>query len=251
MEQPSTLDTSARRADSAAEAIHRRISEDLYHGLYTSGARLPSERDLAVKLGTSRVTLRSALARLAAEGRLTPSRQRGWFVSAVRVGEPPSTLQSFTEMARSRGLVPRTRVLIHLARSCTYDESVRLVIAPAARVVEVKRVRSLGETPVCVDHSVIHVANADDLMSADLEDASLYETLERRCALMVARSAFSMQARGADDEVSGLLDIRTGSPVLAGEETAYDEDGHAVIIGHSTYRGDAYRFEADLFRPVR
>jgi GntR family transcriptional regulator len=61
-------------------------------------------------------------------------------------------------------------------------------------------------------------------------------------------SAYSVQADAATAEIAELLTIPTGHPVLIGRETAYDREGNPVLLGYNTYRGDAYRFEADLYR---
>jgi len=38
--------------------------------------------------------------------------------------------------------------------------------------------------------------------------------------------------------------------VLVGEELTYSAEGTPVLSGVMCYRADAYRFHADLFRPV-
>ena len=39
--------------------------------------------------------------------------------------------------------------------------------------------------------------------------------------------------------------------MLLGQEVTYDTDEMPVLVSATTYRGDAYRFEADLYRPSR
>src|SRR5262245_61552618 len=108
-------------AASTVDETHRRLLGELHRGVFPPGSRLPGERELSVLLGVSRTTLRQALATLEAGGRVTRSAQRGWFVAPQTFGEPPSTLVSFTEMARSRGLTPVTRVLVQRRRPATLD----------------------------------------------------------------------------------------------------------------------------------
>ncbi|WP_037915411.1 GntR family transcriptional regulator [Actinacidiphila yeochonensis] len=237
-------------AGAAVTQTYRRLSEALRRGAFPAGGRLPGERDLAGSLGVSRSTLRQALGRLAEEGKLERSSQRGWFVRGNVVGEPPSTLQSFSEMARARGLQARATVLESRSRAATFEEAEQLGIAPAARVLDLRRLRSLDGVPVCVDRSIVVLGLAGGLDSMDLTDRSLYETLERECGLRVARSSYSVRAEAADDATAELLLIEPGAPVLIGEETTYTDDGAVVLIGRMTYRSDAYRFQADLFRAL-
>lgn len=54
--------------------VFERLLSDIVSGRYPAGARLPAERELAVKLGASRPTLREALRRLG-EWRLVEARR--------------------------------------------------------------------------------------------------------------------------------------------------------------------------------
>jgi GntR family transcriptional regulator len=79
----------------------------------------------------------------------------------------------------------------------------------------------------------------------------LYDALLVECGVQVARSAYAVQAQAADEDVAALLELSVGAPVLVGDETTYDPDGVPVLVSRTIYRGDAYRFEADLFRTLR
>ena len=232
----------------ASTLAYEQLTRALLVGRYAPGSRLPGERDLASQLGVSRATLRLALSRLESEGTLQRSAQRGWFVPTQVLGEPPSTLQSFTEMARARGLRPTARVMRQEVRPATMEEAGKLRIAPAAPVIEIDRLRGMDGTPVCFDVVVFGEHRAAAMATVDLTDVSLYDELRRRCGIEVHRSAYTLMAESADADLARLLGITAGAPVLVGDEVAYTADGAPVLIGHNKYRGDAYRFEADLFR---
>lgn len=237
-------------AGAAATQTYRRLSDALRRGAFPAGGRLPGERDLAGSLGVSRSTLRQALGRLAEEGKLERSSQRGWFVRGNVVGEPPSTLQSFSEMARARGLEAQAEILEARTRAATFEEAEQLGIAPAARLLDLHRLRRLDGVPVCVDHSIVVLGLATGLDALDLTDRSLYEALEQECGLRIARSSYTVRAEAADEAIAELLQIERGAPVLIGEETTYTDEGAPVLTGRMTYRSDAYRFQADLFRAL-
>ncbi|MGN6426696.1 MAG: GntR family transcriptional regulator [Leifsonia sp.] len=232
--------------------ITTRVSRDLgtaiNRGIYQPGTKLPGERLLAESLHVSRSTVRMALEDLERQGRVARSPQRGWFVPSPTVGEPPSTLESFTEMARQRGHTPTAQVLEKTVRSATLDEANRLGVAPGEDVLELVRLRGMNSTPICVDRNVLPLTLAHALLDVDLTDASLYESLQTQCGVSIYRSAYSVQAEGATSEHAALLRVAQGSPVLVGREIAYDRPGSPVLLGLNTYRGDAYRFHADLYR---
>ena len=234
-------------AVAVAEA-YRKLSDLLRRSSFPPGSRLPGERELAARVGVSRSTLRKALDLLEDRGLLDRSPKRGWFVPPHVVGEPPSTLQSFSEMARDRGLKPGAQVLSARERAASFDEAARLRIAPAASVLELSRLRTLDGVPVCVDVSVVVLAKVPLLASADMTDRSLYEAIEELSEVRIERSSYSVRADACDQRLADLLRISPGAPILIGEELTYLTDGSPILAGIMSYRADAYRFQADLFR---
>jgi GntR family transcriptional regulator len=244
------VSTTAAPSRPAADVAYQQLADVLRRGVYPPGSRLPGERDLSTQLGVSRTTLRQALGRLAGQGQLQRSSQRGWFVPRRVVGEPPSVLQSFSEMARARGLRPSSHILAQSVRLASFDEAERLGIAPSSRVLEVRRLRGMDDVPVCLDTTVMVAARVEALLGADLEDQSLYDILSSRCGVVVARSSYAVQAEAATREAARVLDVEVGSPVLVGDEVTYDTAEVPVLTSHTVYRADAYRFQADLYRPL-
>jgi GntR family transcriptional regulator len=232
----------------AVTEAYRKLSDLLRRSSFPPGSRLPGERELATRIGVSRSTLRKALDLLEDRGVLDRSPKRGWFVPPHVVGEPPSTLQSFSEMARARGLVPGAKMLGARERQATFDEAGRLRIAPAASVLELSRLRTLDGVPVCVDVSVVVLAKVPLLASTDMTDRSLYETIEELSDVRIERSSYTLRADACDQHLADLLRIPPGSPILIGEELTYLTDGTPILAGTMSYRADAYRFQADLFR---
>ncbi|MDK3020258.1 FadR/GntR family transcriptional regulator [Pseudodonghicola flavimaris] len=64
-------------------AVVRQIEELILRGVLRPGERLPSERDLAIRLGVSRPSLRDAIAELQQDGLLTTRAGAGIFVAEV------------------------------------------------------------------------------------------------------------------------------------------------------------------------
>jgi GntR family transcriptional regulator len=233
---------------SAVAHTYHKLNEMLHRSAFPPGSRLPGERELATTLGVSRATLRKTLDLLEDRGALDRSPQRGWFVPSNVVGEPPSTLQSFSEMARARGLVPGATVLSSRERPATFDEARTLRIAPASSVLELTRLRTLDGVPVCVDVSVVVLAKVPLLAGTDMTDRSLYDTIEQLSDLKIERSSYTLRADACGQSLAELLHLQPGAPVLIGEELTYLTDGSLILAGTMSYRADAYRFQADLFR---
>jgi GntR family transcriptional regulator len=233
-----------------AQPLWRQVADAIAHDIATGrlqpGERLPSERALAEQLGLSRVTARRALQALVEDGLVQPSAGRGWFVSSGPVSEAPNQLESFSEMARARGLTPTAEVLRREVRPATFEEAETLAIAPGADVFEIERLRMLDGLPVGLDRSRLPLRRARQLLDVDFATASLYEALRSLCGLRPERAEVSVGAALADARQRELLDLGEVGAVLQYEQRTYDQENRPVEIGNCVYRGDRYRFRASL-----
>jgi DNA-binding FadR family transcriptional regulator len=114
------------RADDVVWSLRKMLD----NGNYPIGARLPAERDLCVELNVSRTVLRTALARLEAEGRLWRSVGQGTFAGSrpVKTGSAivlASAVTSPAEIMEVR-LVIEPQGAFHAAVRATEDDIAHL-----------------------------------------------------------------------------------------------------------------------------
>jgi GntR family transcriptional repressor for pyruvate dehydrogenase complex len=95
-----SVSTSSRDQFSRAEQAYRHVLEFIESGRVTAGDRLPSEAEFEAQLGLSRASVREALARLRAEGRVQSRRGAGSFLTEGRPAELVrlSTINSVPEL---------------------------------------------------------------------------------------------------------------------------------------------------------
>lgn len=245
---PETARATAPKLGRAASRARTMILEMLDQGVFAPGHKLPSERELAVMVSVSRVVLRDALGALQHEGRVESSPWRGWFVTKPTMAERV-TLSSFSEMARARGLTPGAKVVVRQTRRANASEALALSLAPEAEVHEIHRVRTLDGVATCYDVSIIPLEVAPQIAVADLENGSLYATLENLASRRIVRSDYTVKAEAARPEIAAYIGIEAGDPVLVGEEVASDVSRTPIVLGRVTYRHDSYEFQATLYRP--
>jgi GntR family transcriptional regulator len=202
---------------------------------------LPGERALARMTGFSRVTVRRALADLAAQGLVWPKAGTGTFVGD-RIVRSLSRLTGFTEDLRERGLNPRVVFLDRSSGEATPEEAMALLIAPGTGVIRLKRLRYGGDRALALERTVVPQAIIPD---ANMVEDSLYATLEGAGSRPI-RALQRMRAVAIDDETAGLMEVEPQTPGLELERRAFLGDGRAVEFTRSIYRGDAYDFVAEL-----
>lgn len=95
-----SMSTTSREQFSRAEQAYRHVLEFIESGQRVAGDRLPSEAELEAQLGLSRASVREALARLRAEGRVQSRRGSGSFLTEGRPVELVrlSTITSIPEL---------------------------------------------------------------------------------------------------------------------------------------------------------
>ena len=107
----------------AVESAADRLREDILTGTYPAGEHLPGERDLSSALGVSRLTLRSAIARLEAEGLVKAVHGAGNLVMDYRESGGIDLLGHLAELAMQGRVVPVTVLgeLLELRRAIAVD----------------------------------------------------------------------------------------------------------------------------------
>jgi len=204
-----------------------------------AGSPVPPERELARSYGTSRTTVRQALAELVIEGRLLRMQGKGTFVAKPKVAQPLE-LASYTEGMRAHGLHPQTKILD--IGYVTVDEKLAglLGIRPGGRALRIHRLRLADGEPMSIDTS--------HLPARRFPGRSLYETLRSVYGIQLAEAEETIETVLADPHDAQLLGVDAGLPLLLLSRHAYDITGEPVEWAQSWYRGDRYKFVTRLRR---
>ncbi|MBZ9674121.1 GntR family transcriptional regulator [Mesorhizobium sp. ES1-1] len=238
----------ARDGKEDGSPAYRRLQASLAgaiaSGVLKPGSALPPERELALELGISRVTVRRAMVELVRDGFVVQRHGSGTYVSGPpeRVVQSLSRLYSFSEDMMSRGRVAGT---VWLGRELTVanaEEALRLEIPKGARIVRMRRLRLADQEPMALETSLIPAAMLPDLTK--IKD-SLYQTL-RELGHVPSRAVQRISAVNIDEETARLLKLTPGAPALDIDRVTRMDDGTVVELSRSIFRGDAYDFVAEL-----
>ncbi|MDV6012895.1 GntR family transcriptional regulator [Haloechinothrix sp. LS1_15] len=210
-----------------------------------AGDPLPAERELASRLGVSRMTLRKAVDQLVTTGRVVRRHGAGTFVAAPKVAQP-LTVASFTEDMRARGHVPGARTVAESIRPAGAVIGRRLEISPGVEVLRVHRLRLADGWPMAIEELHVPAALVPGLTGAELVDRSFYELAEQRFGLRVATSLQELEPTVTAPEESELLGVPVHSPAFLFERTSRSGDGTVVEFVRSIFRGDRYRIVTEV-----
>lgn len=231
----------------APEPAHVQIASWLRAGMargqVSPGERLPGERDLAERLGVSRMTLRQALADLESSGDLVrvAGRAGGAFVAEPRVEVDLTHLTGLTDQLRRAGRRAGARVLS--ARRCVpaADVASALGLGRRAQAVEIVRVRSANRLPVALETSWFPARLVPGLLDQKLS-GSLYAVLRTRYGHEPVSAVERLQPVLATPELAEHLDVAVGVPLLRVERVARDATGSVVEFARDVFRCDRVDF---------
>ena len=190
------------------------------------GAVVPTERDLAERFGTSRTTLRQAIAELVVEGRLEHTQGRGTYVAEPKLMQVRQ-LTSFTQDLQEEGWRPGSVIL-----KITGSRGRRGERAPAGgpghadpsggastdRRRRTDRARDRAPARPLPD------------LAVQLElKGSLYRTLREVFGIELEAVEDIVETALADPIEASLLGVDTGLPMLLVHRTGWDADGRRGV----------------------
>ncbi len=212
------------------------------------GSPVPTERELATELSTSRTTVRQALVDLVAEGRLVRRQGAGTFIAEPKVSWPLH-LTSFTEAAAANGFAASTRLIAVSKVRADAELAARLDLPDSAPVHRIERLRLADDRPMAVETSHLSAARFPHLTRHMRRRQSLYEVLRETYGVVPVSAEELIATAPASPREAVLLGTETGAPMLVLGRHSRDADGTPVEWVSSWYRGDRVTFVADLTAP--
>ena len=214
------------------------------------GQAIPSERQLSVDLGVSRLTVRAALDELVREGYLERRRGSGTFVREPKIAQE-LTMTSFSEDMRQRGMRPASRTLSLTTTMAGARLGRCMMVSPSERIVVAQRLRLADGETMAIEELHVPESLVPDLTAGDLEESSFYELLERRYGISIADGVQTIEPTVTNEEESAALGVPLHSPAFLFERTTKSSTGQIVEFVRSVYRGDRYRLVTELHRNER
>jgi GntR family transcriptional regulator len=225
------------------ERLRRTLAARVESGRWRPGTQLPPEGDLCRRFQCSRITVRHALQRLAAEGLVLKVPGRGTYVAQAPFGHCVLPLMGFTQDTLARGQQPQTRVLHFGVMAAGFRAAGALRIRQGRRIVVLSRVRLASGQPMAVENAQLPESRFPKLADQSIEGRSLYALLDSAYGIRPHRALQRWQAIACPAEQAALLDLAPGTPVLQIERTTFDEAGRPFEYVESFFRnGDRQLF---------
>ncbi|MGI9405821.1 MAG: GntR family transcriptional regulator [Hyphomicrobiaceae bacterium] len=231
--------------------LYQRVRDSLAAGIadgaWKAGAPIPSEQKLAGEFGVALGTVRRAITELVDEGLLERRQGKGTF---VRTAEFRNSLFRFFRFRADDGaeILPEGRLLERRVEKASPEIAQYLDIRSGARVIYLHRLRVADGAPLVVEHLWLphDLFNAlDRIADADWDDL-LYPMYERVCGHAVARARDHLTLGRATGNDARQLKLKSGSPVVQIERTAYGLNDRPLEWRRSLGNAELFSYTVDL-----
>ncbi len=207
-------------------------------------SRLPSEPELARRMGVSRATLREAMRAFEGQGLIRRQQGIGTFV----VGKVPvidsglEVLESIETLAQRIGLEVKMGALQVKQIPADGETAEALGVTAGSELTQVTRVIYADSRPIAY---LVDILPADVLNASDLEarfTGSVLDLLLRRGDPKLVRSRTEINAIGATSDVARALQVQRDDVLLHFAASLFTENGRVVDYSFSYFLPGYFRF---------
>ena len=227
------------RAEEALQAL-------LDSGEYEPGVRLPTEPDLAQRLGISRSTLREAMRAFEDKGLITRRQGVGTFVNqpanSLVIDSGLETLESLDSLVRRRGMDVTSSDLSITTEAASREMANRLQVSVGSDLTLVTRTKETSNCPVAymMDWLPAAVVGSDDIRTGFA--GSVVDYLLTREDLDITHAMANVVPLTAHGPLADRLALPRGSTLLLLEETVFDGAGKAVDFSRNYFVPEFFKF---------
>lgn len=226
------------------EQLRARLVE-LVSETLAPGDLLPSERQLCLDHGVSRITVRDAIGQLVSEGLLVRVRGKGTYV-AQRAARSRLHLASFHDDMRRLGRTPTTVVLLVECVPPPAATATALDMRAGQQAWHVRRLLLADGSPMTVDDAWYSAELVPDLDRHDLS-GSIYAILRDHYGLPLDHAEQTVAAAETGAEFATLLGVPASRAALVVDRVS-SSGGKVVERTRSVCRGDRYELQMSLDR---
>ncbi|MDN7179388.1 GntR family transcriptional regulator [Caballeronia sp. SEWSISQ10-4 2] len=222
------------------EQIAETLREEIELGSYEPSGKLPSEAELSERFDVSRVTVRLAIGKLAAEKLVDRKQGKGTFATAKRLQHRLDVLRGFYDSLARQGVEPHMALLRMQERDT--PAALRGVFGPDVRTcVYIERLHSVGGEPVALAQTYL-LPEARTVSREQVANTPSYEILESLPGWHIERADMSISAAAASADIARCLAVSKHAPLLVMKRTTYLTNGRACESTVFHIRPERYEF---------
>lgn len=226
-----------QRPKPIVEQVNDILRQQIRDREYPPGSRLPSESELAQALGVSRATVRTVLAKLAADGLILRKQGDGTYVNE-RLDELDGRyggMWDFSRLIQNNGYQPTIQTIAIETRNASSREAELLALDEDTAVLSLTRLFFADDKPAILAANAIPVSIIE--AETDTYDGQLpiHKFLREYCFQEIAYVVSEIEAALVTAKLGESLKKEPGLPILRLIETFYNKNNQPLVYGTSFY----------------
>jgi len=224
------------------------LIQRLQAGEWKAGEAIPSEQELAARMGVSQGTVRKAIDELAAESLVVRRQGKGTFVATHAEQEVRYRFLRLVPDAGERKAKLGRQLLDCRRQRAPAWIAKQLAMRAGDAMIEVRRLLHSGGRPVVLDDIWLPGALFRGLTLEKLEQhrGPFYGFFEAEYGVHMIRAEEKIRAVAADAETAGLLQVQEGTPLLSVERLSYTYDNKPVELRRGLYHTAEHYYRNEL-----
>ena len=232
-----------------ARAPYARVKQHLMDGLlagqWPPGAQMPSEADLVLRFGVSRMTVNRALRELQAEGLVERAQGVGTFAAPLHRVSSTLTIHDLHDEIVSRGHAHRAVVHVQRAEAAPVALAAQLGVARGTPVFHTVIVHFENDVPLQCEDRYVNPASAPAYLDADFTQTTPTQWLFQHTALW--RAQYAIESDRATPQEAQWLAIAADAPCLIVVRRTFSRQA-PITLARLVHPGTRYSLQGE-FRP--
>lgn len=227
--------------------VKQKITQELMSGNWRAGDLIPSEIELAQSYQVSQGTVRKAIDELSIEKILIRRQGKGTYVTTHNEEQIQLRFLRLTSTKGNKEKLESQLLSFEKTRVNSYVAN-RLNLRPGSSVYKIKRVLTFARKPLILDEIYISTIPFKGLNAEMINQkkGSLYRLYESNYGIQMLNADEKIKAVSAEAEVSKLLNIKKGHPILGIERVSYTYGNKPMEWRLGLCLTDEYHYQTEL-----
>ena len=209
------------------------------------GDPIPSEAEFIRYYGTSRMTVRLALQRLATEGLIKKVQGKGTFVAEPKIRGVIQGVRSLEDSFTEQGLTITNHLLESSVEFPTQLYLDELNLPPGSRAYKIRRLKTVGANPIGIEVRNIPLDIAEKFSEKQIKTMPAIELMNSRPDTEIDQVNYRIVSSVLFERDAEILQVPEDSPALVQFMTHYNRQKKPIMSGRLALLADRVeiRFE--------
>lgn len=215
------------------------ILSQITSGVWAAHSRIPSENDLVLQFGVSRMTVNRAIRELSDCGVVMRVQGVGTFVAVPKVDSPMFEVRSIRDEIHARGQLHVVRTLVRERVAAPALLAREFSLAVGSELFHSRLLHLADGVPLQLEDRFVNPASAPKYLDVDFAVETPHEYLTHAAPL--ERTEHAIEAELANKATAKLLQIEAGDPLLTLTRRTWSR-GRVASFVRLSYPAASYRF---------